>query len=126
GEIQIWRAAIDGSGSEALTRDAANIRRFALGEASGTIVYSVGATREAIADAERREYDEGVLIDARVDPARPLYRGARIEGRLTRDRFSGRWFSFGHLLANAPLSYHAIDPATGLVREATPSEAARI
>jgi len=126
GEVQIWRAAIDGSKSEALTRDAANVRRFAPGPGPGTIVYSVGATRAAVEEAEQREYDDGVLIDARVDPARPLYRGARIEGRLASDRFSGRWFTFGTLLANAPPAYRLLDLATGAVRDATPLEAARV
>lgn len=126
GEVQIWRAAADGSKSEALTRDAANVRRFALGAERGTIVYSVGATRAAIEEAEQREYDEGVLVDARVDPARQLYRGARIEGRLASDRFSGRWFTFGTLLAAAPAAYRVLDPATGALRDATPGEAARI
>lgn len=126
GEVQVWRAAVDGSNSEALTRDAANIRRFALGVEPGTIVYSVGATRASIAEAEQREYDEGVLIDNRVDPARQLYRGARIEGRIASDRFSGRWFTFGHLLAGAPLTYRALDLETGAVRDATQLETARI
>lgn len=123
GEIQIWRAEADGSQSEALTSDAANVRRFALGPEPDTIVYSVGATRAAIEEAEEREYDEGVLVDARVDPARPLYRGARIEGRLASDRFSGRWFTFGTLLANAPSASWVLDLRTGLLREATPEEA---
>lgn len=126
GAVQIWRAAADGSKSEALTRDAANIRRFALGPEPGTIVYSVGATRAAIEEAEQGEYDEGVLIDARIDPARPLYRGARIEGRRASDRFSGRWFTFGTLLANARTAYRTLDPATGILRDAMPAEAARI
>lgn len=126
GEVQIWRAAADGSMSAALTRDAANIRRFALGPQPGTIVYAIGATRAAIEAAERREYDGGVLIDARVDPARPLYHGARIEGRRATDRLSGRWFTAGHLLSDAPLTYRVLDIASGSVRDATPPEAARL
>lgn len=126
GEVQIWRAAIDGSASEALTRDAANVRRFAPGLEPGTIVYSVGATRAAVEEAEEREYDEGVLIDARVDPARQLYRGARIEGRFASDRLSRHWFTFGPLLADAPLTYRTLDLATQVLREATTDEAARI
>ncbi|MBJ7437806.1 MAG: Atxe2 family lasso peptide isopeptidase [Sphingopyxis sp.] len=126
GEIQIWRAAVDGSASEALTHDDANVRRFALEPDSGIIIYSVGATRAAVSEAEGHEYDEGVLIDARVDPARQLHRGARIEGRGASDRFSGRWFTFGHLLAGAPLTYRALDLGTGASRDAAGSEAARI
>lgn len=123
GEVQVWRAAADGSKSEALTRDAANVRRFALGPAPGTIVYAVGATRAAVEEAEQREYDEGVLIDAAVDPARPLYRGALIEGRKATDRLSGRWFSFGTLLAGAPSRFRTLDLATHEVREASAGEA---
>lgn len=123
GEVQLWRAAIDGSKSEALTRDAANVRRFALGPAPGTIVYAVGATRAAVEEAEQREYDEGVLIDATVDPARPLYRGALIEGRKASDRLSGRWFSFGTLLAGTPSRFRRLDLATRDVREASAREA---
>jgi len=122
GEVQIWRAAADGSTSTALTGDAANIRRFALGPEPGTLVYATGATRAAIEAAEQREYDEGVLIDARVDPARSLHHGARIEGRRATDRLSGRWFTAGHLLSNAPLEYRVLDLASRQVRDATPME----
>lgn len=126
GDVQVLRAEVDGSKSEAVTRDASNVRRFALGPEPGTILYSVGATRAAVEEAERREYDDGVLIDATVDPARQLFRGALLEGRKGSDRFSGRWFTFGHLLAGAPLTYRALDLGTGVVRDATPSEAARV
>lgn len=124
GEIQIWRAAIDGSRSAPITHDPANIRRFALAGQSGVIVYSTGATRAAIAEAEEREYDRGVLIDAHVDPARPLHRGAWIEGRWATDRLSGRWFAFDTLLADRPPTFRAIDWASGTVRAAFASEAA--
>jgi dienelactone hydrolase len=126
GEVQIWRAAADGSRSEPITRDAANVRRFALGPAPGTIVYAVGATRAAVEEAEQREYDDGVLIDAGVDPARPLYKGALIEGRKATDRLSGRWFSFGTLLSATPSKYRTIELADGVTRDAGKGEAALV
>lgn len=126
GEVQIWRAAVDGSKSEALTRDEANVRRFALGSTPDRVVYARGAPRDAISQAELREYDEGVLIDASVDPARPLYRGALIEGRKATDRLSGRWFSFGTLLAATPSTYRSIELATLAGRDASTEEAARV
>lgn len=126
GEVQIWRAAVDGSKSEALTRDAANVRRFALSATPDKVVYALGAPRDAISRAEQREYDEGVLIDTSVDPARPLYRGALIEGRKATDRLSGRWFSFGTLLAATPSTYRIIDLATLAGRNASAEEAALV
>ncbi|WP_449472617.1 Atxe2 family lasso peptide isopeptidase [Sphingobium chungangianum] len=125
-EIQVWRSRADGSSTEALTSDAANIRAFALSPDSQKLIYRVGATRDAIARAERREYDDGVLVDARVDPSRQLYRGSRIDGRLATDRITGFWFAHGGLLADTPPVDRTIDLATGSIEAATASEAARI
>lgn len=122
GAVQVWCADTGGSGARRLTDDAANVRGFALAPGGGVIVYAVGATRVAIERAETREYDSGVLIDARVDPARQLFRGALIDGRRTSDRLSGRWFTFGDLLAGAPSTYRALDLSTGQSRDASPAE----
>lgn len=122
GQVQLWRADAAGGGARQVTDDAANVRAFAIAPESGSIIYAVGATRAAIERAEADEYDRGVLIDARVDPARELYRGALIDGRLTSDRLSGGWFTFGDLLAGTPSRYRALDPATGRLREATAEE----
>lgn len=122
GQVQVWRADAAGTGAQRLTDDAANVRGFAITPGGGAIVYAVGATRVAIDRAETREYDSGVLIDARVDPARQLYRGALIDGRLTSDRLSGRWFTFGDMLAGTPSAYRALDLSTGQLRDATKAE----
>lgn len=126
GEIQIWRSSVDGAHIDRLTGDAANIRAFALAPDSLTLTYAIGAAREDIARAERQEYDNGVLIDAQVDPSRPLYRGSRIDGRLATDRITGFWFAHGGLLADTPVSYRTLDLSTGATRLATAEEAARI
>lgn len=126
GEVQIWRSSADGASTEALTSDAANVRAFGLSRDSRALTYAVGATRDDIMRAERREYDDGVLIDARVDPSRQLYRGSRIDGRLATDRITGFWFAHGGLLADTPPSHRTIDLATGVTRAASVSEAARI
>ena len=65
-----------------------------------TITYRVGPSRDDIVRAEGREYDEGVLIDARVDPSRPLYRGGRVDGRRATERLGGFWFGHAGLLAD--------------------------
>lgn len=126
GEIQLWRSSADGARTEQLTSDAANIRAFALSPDGGTLTYAVGAAREDIARAERREYDEGVLIDARVDPSRQLYRGSRIDGRLATDRITGFWFAHGGLLADTPLRHRTLDLEARVVRDVEETEAARI
>lgn len=126
GEIQVWRTSADGGRTEQLTRDAANVRAFALSPDADTLTYSAGPTREDIARAERREYDDGVLIDARVDPSRQLYRGSRIDGRLATDRITGFWFAHGGMLADMPLRHRSVDLATGTVRDASGAEASRI
>lgn len=53
GRIDIWRAAVDGSAAEAVTRDAADVRDFYLSADGRTLAYSVGATREQVIAAER-------------------------------------------------------------------------
>lgn len=126
GEVQIWRSSADGASTDELTSDAANVRAFALSPDSRALTYTVGATRDDIMRAERREYDNGVLIDAHVDPSRQLYRGSRIDGRLATDRITGFWFAHGGLLADTPPSHRTIDLATGSTRTASVSEVARI
>lgn len=126
GEVQLWRADVVSGKSEQLTHDPANVRAFALVPGTGAVVYATGATRWAIASAEQDEYDRGILIDATVDPARPLFRSAWIDGRLASDRLTGGWFFDGTLLSDAPRTYHVIDPASGSERVANAEEAALV
>src|SRR6185312_16314974 len=48
GKVDVWRAAVDGSGAEPMTHDAADVRDFALGKKGRVLRYSVGATREEV------------------------------------------------------------------------------
>lgn len=126
GEVQVWRAAADGSGVVRITREAGNVIDMMLGADGRTIIYRVGAPREDIVRAEREEYDRGVLIDATVDPSRPLYRGGRIDGREATERLKGFWFGHGGLLADQPPHVRTVDSASGVARDASEEEAARL
>lgn len=124
GQVQLWRAASDGSGAEPLSHEDGNVAAFAVDAATGGIIYRVGASRAAIEGAEQAEYDRGVHVDATVDPSRGLFRSDRIDGRSATTRLNGFWFAHGGLLDDAPPIFRHLDPGTGVVRAATPSEAA--
>ncbi|WP_165191585.1 Atxe2 family lasso peptide isopeptidase [Caulobacter soli] len=121
GAVQVWRAPLDGGAARRLTRDPANVSAFGLA-ANGLLVYAVGATRDEIVQAEARQRDEGVRIDASVDPAQNLFAAIEIEGRLASQRFVGRWFDRAPLLADQPRRYLAVDPLTQAPRAATSQE----
>jgi len=116
GKIDVWRAAADGSGAEALTHDAADVRDFALGEGGRVLRYSVGATREAVRSAEQAEYDQGIRIDDTVPIGQGLFRSGYVGGRMATQRFSKVWFDRAPLLADAPDRWTEIDLATGAKR----------
>jgi len=113
GKIDVWRAAADGSGAEALTRDAADVRDFALGDGGRLLRYSVGATREAVRSAERAEYDQGIHIDETVPIGQGLFRSGYVGGRMATQRFSKVWFDHLPLLADVPDRWTEIELATG-------------
>jgi dipeptidyl aminopeptidase/acylaminoacyl peptidase len=112
GQVQVWRAASDGSSANQVTHDAGDIEAFKLDETDHWLLYRIGATRVAVAAAETREYDDGVHIDASVDPAGDLVRQNIINGRPTTLRVTGKWFRHGGLLDDQPPTLHAIDLVT--------------
>lgn len=116
GKIDVWRAAADGSGAEPLTRDAADVRDFTLGEGGRVFRYSVGATREAVRSAERAEYDQGIHIDNTVPIGQGLFRSGYVGGRMATQRFGGVWFDRVALLADVPDRWTEINIATGVKR----------
>jgi len=122
GQLQVWRAARDGSGAFPVSRDAADVERFVLDEAGNRLIYTVGASRDEVARAEQDEYDQGILIDGRVNPAQTLFRGALINGRPSTQRLSGFWFDSVPLLGHVPRKYRTIDLSTMQVREASTGE----
>lgn len=121
GEVQLWRAAADGSSVVPLTHDPGNVHAIALADQGRAVVYRAGAPREAIARAERAEYDGGTLVDAAVDPSRPLFRGGRIDGRRATERLRGAWFGHGGLLAD-DAAVHAVEIVSGTERPARREE----
>lgn len=121
GKIDVWRAAADGSGSEPMTLDAANIRDFALDAEGRVLKYSVGATREEVIEAEQAEYDRGIHIDSTVPLGQNLFRSGNLEGRLATQRFA-KWFNREPLLADRPDQWKAIDLATLERRQLSDSE----
>lgn len=114
--IDIWRAAVDGSSTEQITHEAANVRAFSLSADGSTVLYSVGATRQAVIDAELSEYDRGIHIDRSVSLGDHLFRSGFHEGRLATQRFT-RKFEFVPLLSNVPDRWRAMDLSTGVARE---------
>lgn len=116
GKIDVWRAAADGSGAEPLTRDAADVRDFALGEDGRVLRYSVGATREDVRSAERAEYDQGIHVDASVPVGQGLFRSGYVSGRMATQRYGKVWFDRVPLLADVPDRWTEIDVATGARR----------
>lgn len=120
-KVDVWRAAADGTGAEALTHDPADVRAFLLGDDGRVLKFKVGATREEVVVAEEAEYDNGIRIDDRVPIGQSLFRSGYIEGRRATQRL-GFWFNRVSLLADVPDQWKALDLATGKERELVPAE----
>lgn len=123
GQIDIWRAAADGSEVESLTLDAADVRDFSLSADGRVLKYSVGATRKEVTAAEEAEYDSGIRIDERVPIGQSLFRSGNINGRLESQRFTqmGLW-DRAALLSDLPDRWKAVDLDARTVRELPFSE----
>ena len=109
GAIGIWRTAVDGSGSRPVVVTDADVENVTATADGAGLTYDLGPTREEIARAERREYDEGILVDRSVDINQNLYRGGWVNGRLSSQRLTGSWFSRAGLLWRAPRQRHRLD-----------------
>ena len=122
GRVEIWRAAVDGSRTEPVTHDPANVRAFSLSADGSVLKYSVGATREAVVNAELAEYDHGIHIDRTVPLGDSLFRSGYHEGRLATQRFvGGSGLKYVPLLSQVPDRWKAIDISTG-IRKDLPSD----
>ena len=121
GRVEVWRAATDGSGASAVTRDPADVREFSLDKSGKVLKYRVGATREQVVRAELDEYDRGIRIDASVPVGQGLFRSGNVGGRLATQRL-GKWFDRVPLLADAPGRWKAVDIASGEARDAVQSD----
>lgn len=69
GELtQIWRARIDGSHAEQVTRDVGSVSDFIWSGDGRTLIYDAGPSDQALRAAFERESAEGFLLDDRFDP----------------------------------------------------------
>jgi dipeptidyl aminopeptidase/acylaminoacyl peptidase len=125
GRIDVWRAATNGSGAEPMTHDAANVQRFELSAGGQELLYSVGATREKISDAEQAEYDWGIRIDRTVPLGQGLFRSGFIDGRLATQRLRDNEVIRYPLLAGAPDRWKGMDLVTGKLRDIAPRDVPR-
>lgn len=119
GKIDVWRAAVDGSGAEPLTHDPADVRDFRLADGGRTLQYSVGATRAGVRSAEWAEYYKGIHIDSTSPIGQPLFRSGNIQGHLATQRYGKIWFGRVPLLADAPDRWKEMNLITGAHRELT-------
>jgi len=105
GRIALWASPVNGSGFQLLADSDGDVEAFAF-RADGALVIQEGPSRDAIARAEDRERETGILVDGSTDLAQPLYHGALINGRPASQRFIGDWFDRAPLLASQPRNFH--------------------
>ena len=101
GAVGVWSWRMGGKARLAIS-DPADIVDFRMADDGRRIIYHVGATRAQIAAAEKRAYDEGVLVDPTVDVMQPFAGGAIVDGKRVMQRLRGGWFERVRLLADTP------------------------
>ena len=116
GRIGLWRAAVDGSRTEQITHDLANVREFFLSADGTKVNYSVGADREAVVDAELAEYNNGIHVDRTILPGDNLFRSGFQDGRLATQHVRNS-IERVPLLADAPDRWKTLDVRTGITTE---------
>jgi len=116
GRVDVWRAAVDGSRAEPVTDDPADVLAFLLGSDGKTLRYRVGATRDAVRQAEQNEYENGIRIDATVPLGQALHQSGLVDGRPATQRL-GHWADRVPLLADVPERWKAVDLATARTRD---------
>ncbi|MBO9547119.1 Atxe2 family lasso peptide isopeptidase [Caulobacter sp.] len=101
GQVGVWRVSPTEGTARLVIQDPADVETFDLG-ADGQLTYSVGPTRAEILAEERRQADEGMLIDNKVDLAQSLLDAVEINGRPAVQRFTGKWFWRTGILGDRP------------------------
>lgn len=124
GRVAVWRAAVDGSGTERVTQDDADVRQFQLDGEGKRVLYSVGATREQIDRAEALEYHAGVQLQAQVPVGAPLFRSGSRGGRSITERFGRIWFNRVPLLDEVPEHWKVVAVAGGAGGDVSAAEPA--
>ncbi len=117
GEVQIWRSAADGSGSQPVTADQGDVLSMEPDSDGRGIVYRVGPPRDEIERTELAEYHSGILVDEHVELGQNVFRGAIINGRHASQRLTGQWFARGGVLWSRTPSERRLDFATLAVTE---------
>lgn len=120
GAIGIWRTAIDGTGTWPVVVADGDVESMTVGASGRTLTYDLGPSRQDIERAERREYDEGILVDGSVELAQNLFRGGWVNGRLASQRMVGQWYTRAGLLWQSPRQRYSLDLET---LETRPAEA---
>lgn len=105
-----WRA---GEAARREIIDDADITAFALTPDGQAIHYTVGAARAEIAAAQKSAYENGVLVDARLDLNQPLAGGMIEGGQRVMQRFSSDWFDRAGILWDAPRTGKLVEIASG-------------
>ncbi len=113
GAIGLWQADVTGNGMAPLVTPDADVEDYFVADQGHAINYTVGPTRDEIRRAERKEYDNGILVDSSVDLSQNLFRGGSINGRMSTQRLVGFWFIRDGLLWRRPRQQHRYDLATG-------------
>lgn len=116
GRIDVWRAAADGSAVQRITGDDADVRRFELSGDGTQLHYGIGPARAQLAEAERAEYDGGILLDRSTPLGQPLFRSGYTGGRPATQRL-GLMFNRVGLMDAVPTRWRAIALTTGEVRD---------
>jgi len=113
GAVGLWRADVEGHLMVPLVIGDADVLDYSIAPDRSALLYETGATRDQIRRAERREYDDGILVDSTVDLGQNLYHGASINGRMSTERLVGYWYVRDQLLWRTPRQQWRIDLKTG-------------
>lgn len=120
GAIGLWRTAADGSGSTLVGGSDSDVEHLEKSPDGAALLYRLGPSRAEIERAEKREYDEGILVGPSVEMGQSLYRGGSVNGRMASQRLVGRWYSRGGLLWRSPRRQYRLDLSSGAVTELAP------
>ncbi|HWV59614.1 MAG TPA: Atxe2 family lasso peptide isopeptidase [Sphingopyxis sp.] len=101
--------------------DEADILDFGLSADGKGVRYSVGATRAAIASAERSAYRDGVVVDASINLNQPVAGGVIEDGQRIMRRISSPWFDNQRILWDSPRADKIYVPADPAELPAAPS-----
>ncbi|MGJ4728764.1 Atxe2 family lasso peptide isopeptidase [Luteimonas sp. SDU101] len=113
GRVDVWRAATDGTGASAITRDPSDVRAFSLAPGGNHLYYSVGPSREEVEWAEMQEYFGGIRIDSTVPLGQGVFRSGHLQGRPATQRLRDNEVIRHPLLAGMPERWLQLDLEAG-------------